>query len=100
MDEINLNYTNNFTSLLSKYSEVAIPVKSKIKSERAELISFFVENLKNKDGGKFPVRTIVFKLSHVPTSDLHYIKSVFNDNLKRGGLEKASKCFFWSLKAK
>lgn len=98
MDEINLNYTNNFTSLLNKYSEVAIPVKKKIRSERAELISFFVENLKNKDGKKFPVRTIVFKLAHVPTKDLYFVKSCFVDNLKRKGLEKASKEFWWSLK--
>ena len=98
MENINLNYNNLFSSILKEYSEVSIPIKKKKSSERAELISFFVDNLKNKDGNKFPIRTIVFKLSHIPTKDLYYVQSIFNDNLKRGGLEKASKEFWWSLK--
>lgn len=99
MNEINLDYNNKFNSILSKYSEVSIPVKKKIRSERAELIEFFVEILRNKDNKKFPVRMIAFKLSHIPTQDLYFVKSVFEDNLKRGGLEKASKEFWWSLKS-
>jgi hypothetical protein len=101
MEEIDLNFKNDniFNNVLNKYSEVAIPLKKKVRSERAELIEFFVSSLRNKDGNKFPIRTIIFKLSHIPTKDLYYVKSVFEDNLQRGGLEKASKEFWWSLKA-
>lgn len=99
MDETNLNFNNKFNSILSNYAQVAIPLKKKIRSERAELVEFFIETLRNKDGNKFPVKTIIFKLSHIPTKDLYFVKSVFEDNLKRGGLEKASKEFWWSLKA-
>lgn len=98
MDNMNLNYNNLFSAIIKEYSELAIPIKKKKSSERSDLISFFVENLKNKDGKSFPVRTIVFKLSHIPTKDLYYVQSVFNDNLKRKGLEKASKEFWWSIK--
>jgi len=74
--------------------------KPKVISERAELLSYFVENLRNKDGKKFQPRVIAIKLSHIPTKDLYYIVSIFKDTLGRKGLDGASKEFWWSIKAK
>jgi len=102
MEEINLNFNkeNPFNQLLSQYSEVAIPMKEKIKSERAKLVSFFVENLKNKKGKSFPKSMIAIKLSHIPTKDLSYMISIFKDTTNRRGMEAANKEFWWSIKAK
>ena len=80
------------------FQNYKIPEKKK-GSERADVISFFVENLRNKDGKKFPARMIAIKLSHIPTKDLYYIKSVFQDTSNRKGIESANKEFWWSLKS-
>ena len=70
----------------------------KSSSERAELIKFFIDNLRDKNDKQFSARMIAVKLSHIKTQDLYFVKSVFNDNLKRKGLDGASKEFWWSLK--
>ena len=71
----------------------------KIKSERAELIKFFVDNLRNKKDEKFPAKMIAIKLSHIPTKDLYYMISVFKDKVNRDGLQSANKWFWWSIKS-
>lgn len=67
-------------------------------SERAELISFFVDTLRNKNNKKFPARMIAIKLSHLSMEDLRHTISIFKDNLNRKGLNGASKEFWWSIK--
>ena len=67
-------------------------------SERADLVKFFVDNLRDKNNKPFKVGFIVQKLSHLKTPDLYYVKSVFRDNLMRKGLDGASKELWWSLK--
>lgn len=69
------------------------------KSERSELIKFFVTTLKNKNGKPFGAKMIAIKLSHIPTKDLYYMISVFKDAHNRKGLDYAQKWFWWSLKA-
>jgi hypothetical protein len=74
--------------------------KPKTKSQRAELVKFFIDNLRDKNDKPFRTGFIVQKLSHIKTPDLYYVKSIFRDNLMRKGLDGASKEFWWSLKAK
>ena len=78
---------------------IRIPDKKKT-SERAELISFFVENLRNKQNKKFPARMIAVKLSHLSLEDLRYFISVFKDIQNRKNNEAAQRFFWWSLKCK
>lgn len=70
------------------------PSKSKVKSERAELIKFFVDRLVNKDGKPYPARLIAVKLAHIPTKDLYYLQSTCNKAKSFGA------CFWWSIKVK
>jgi len=99
MENINDYKKNIFDSILDKYSEAAISEKQRIKSERAEFVSFFVENLKNKEGKHFPKSMIAIKLSHIPTKDLSYMISIFKDTTNRRGIDAANKEFWWSIKA-
>lgn len=68
--------------------------KPKVKSERAELVKFFVDRLLNKDGKPFPARFIAFKLAHIPTKDLYYLQSTCNKAKSFGA------CFWGSIKVK
>lgn len=98
MDDIDLNFNNKFNSLVSNYSQVAIPTKKKIRSERSELVKFFLDNLRDKNNKPFKVGFIVQKLSHIKTPDLYFVKSVFRDTLMRKGLDSASREFWWSIR--
>ena len=80
--------------------ELKVEKPSKVKSERAELLKFFLDNLRDKNNKPFRAGHIATKLSHIKTPDLYYIKSVFRDTLFRKGLDGASKEFWWSLKVK
>lgn len=83
-----------------EYKTLELPVK-KSRSERAELIQFFVDRLRNKDGKPFSARLIAVKLSHLKDlQDLYYFKSVCEDTLNRKGLADMQKFFWWSIKAK
>lgn len=80
-------------------SFLKLPIK-KTKSERAELVNFFLDNLRDKKGNKFNSRHIAVKLSHLNLKDLYYFVSVFKDIQHRKGDESAQKYFWWSLKSK
>ena len=67
-------------------------------SERAELLSFFVSELRDKKGKPFSARMIAVKLSHLSVVDLLYMKSVFKDIQRRRGNGAAAKWFWWSIK--
>lgn len=69
-------------------------------SERAELIKFFVENLYNKQGENFTAKRIAIALSHIPTKDLYFMKSVAGDIKSRSGIATMNKWFWWSIKSK
>ena len=71
----------------------------KKRSERAELVKFFMENLLDKKGKHFPVKRIAFKLSHLSLNDLYFFKSVCQDILNRKGSESMNKYFWYSLRA-
>ena len=75
-----------------------MPSTKKINSERAELIKFFVDNLKQKNGKPFPARGIAVKLSHLKMEDLYYFKSVCADLQKCKGQVAFQKYFWWSIK--
>lgn len=74
--------------------------KPKALSERSELLSLFLEEInKERKGTKYqPVtpKFLAIKLSHIPTKDLYYLKSICLDSKNRTG--SFSKCFFGSLK--
>lgn len=72
--------------------------KSKATSERATLIEFFHQNVKNKKGKRYPVSFIGMKLSHLSLADLYYMKSTALDYEHRGG--EIGKYFWGALKAK
>lgn len=66
--------------------------RPKVNSERADLIKFFVERLRDKKGKKYLPRFIGYKVAHLEVKDLYYLKSVCekSDNL--------GKTFWGSLK--
>jgi len=79
---------------------LASKVAPKKTSERAELIKFWVDNVLNKKGKKYPPARIAMLLSHLTINDLYYFKSVCNDVMNRSGQVSFQKFFWWSIKAK
>lgn len=82
---------------IEKYQE------KKINSERASIISEFVEEInKERIGTKFKKiqpRAVAIKLGHIKNKqDLYYFLSTCKDYKKRNG--SFSKCFFGALKVK
>lgn len=73
--------------------------KSKVRSERANLIKFFIENVLDRKGNQYKPSFIAMRLSHIPTKDLYYSVSIYKDTLQRRGREAADKEFWWSIKA-
>ena len=78
--------------------ELPLNLPKKSRSERAELIQYFVDRLRNKDNKPFSARMIAIKLSHLSLEDLYYLKSTFQDTYNRKGIESAQKYFWWSIK--
>jgi len=72
----------------------------KSRSERADLIKFFVDNLWNKNNKNYPAKRIAIALAHVPTQDIYFMISVAKDIMARRGVEAMNKWFWWSLKCK
>ncbi len=95
-----LNRDTFLAKFNSSNSEILLqgPKEKKSTSERAELVKFFVSNLKNKKGGFFPPKRIAIALSHIPTKDLYFMQSVMKDIINRSGAESAQKWFWWSLR--
>ena len=79
--------------------ELPLNLPKRSRSERAELIQYFVDRLRNKNGEPFEAKTIAIKLSHLKDiQDLYYLKSTFQDTYNRKGIESAQKYFWWSIK--
>ena len=70
------------------------------KSERADLLKFFIENIPDKNGNKYKPQFLAVKLSHLSKSDLYYFISVCKDILSRKGQVSMQKYFWWSIKSK
>lgn len=84
-------------SNLSERTDVLRSLCEEVNKERSQT-KFYV-----KDGKKIKVRplTVVelnFRLSHIPTKDLYYLKSICLDSKNRG--QSFSKCLFGSIKVK
>jgi len=72
---------------------------NKILSERAELIKFFHERLRNKKGRPFTTKLIAIKLGDIKdVRDLQFLKSKCLDAENRG--YSFGRCFWGSIKAK
>ena len=92
---------NNILSVLKETEQnLLISRKSGSVSERAEVIKFFVDNLKGKTGKPFSARMIAVKLSHFKLGDLYYFMSVCKDIQKCKGQESFQKYFWWSIKSR
>lgn len=99
MESVAKLFEGEGSSLFQTYIE-ATRNEKKINSERAELISFFVDNLKDKKGEPFKAKMIAIKLSHLSVSDIRYMISIFKDIEHRKGNDAAAKWFWWSIKPK
>lgn len=69
------------------------------KTERGELLRFFVDNIKNKKGKSYGFPFLAMKLSHLNTQDLYYFVSTCKDRLTRQGQDTMQKYFWWSIKS-
>lgn len=76
------------------YLEKLTEKRSKVNSERSDLIKFFVERLRNKKGEKYLPRFIGYKLAHLSVSDLYYLKSICEKS------DNFGKVFWGSLRVK
>jgi hypothetical protein len=67
-------------------------------SERSELIGYFHKNVNADRGGRkpLPIRAIAVKLGGLKLPDLYYLKSICEDEQRRGG--SWSKTFWGALK--
>lgn len=81
---------------MKSISELVKILDKKKTSERAELLSFFVDNLRDKNNKKYRAAFIGMKLAHIPTKDLYYFRSCCQDRMNRG--ENWQKYFWYSLR--
>ena len=77
---------------------IKLPKEVKKCSERAELIKFFVDTLRNKNNKPFSARMIAIKLSHLKVNDLYNFISQCKDVRNRRGEIAMNKFFWFSLK--
>lgn len=82
----------------NKFTTPLFEINKDNKTERGELILFFVENIKNKKGNKYKFPFIAMKLAHLELKDLYYFVSSCKDRLQRSGQETMQKYFWWSIK--
>lgn len=75
-------------------SLLKIPIEKKRVSERSELIKFWVDNVKNKEGKGYKPAFIALKLSPYSLKDLYYMQSEAKDYENRGG---SIGKYFWAL---
>lgn len=78
---------------------IKIPDKKKT-SERAELLKFWVDNLRDIKGKPYKPARIGMLLAHLSIQDLYAFKSQCNDRLTRNGQETFQKYFWYAIKAK
>ena len=89
------------SSLYKRYMDsVRVPMNIKKISERAELLTFFIDNLKDKNNKPYKPARIGMLLAHIPTKDLYYFISTCKDTLNRRGQEAMQKYFWFSIKSK
>lgn len=84
-------------NLFKKYK----PKSSGRATERGELMKYFVDELNVSRRGKLRPLTIGRMgkvLQGLSVQDLYYMKSQFEDRLRRNGRDAASKHFWWSLR--
>lgn len=91
---------------LSDLLAIRQPEKRKAGSERSELIRYFHERARDKEGKPYRVSYIAMRLSHLSLFDLHAFRSDLEDRANRfdgrkarGELmpvEQKDKCFNWS----
>lgn len=53
-------------------------------NERADLIKYFHDRARNREGKQYPVAFIGMKLAHLDLNALYYMKSVLESETKRG----------------
>lgn len=80
--------------------KVLLPEIKKHASERGELLTFFHNQVVDKNGKPYRIAFIALKLSHLQINDLYFMKSIFVDTERRRGIEGARKEWWYSLKAK
>lgn len=69
---------------------------SKANSERASVIEWFVNSMRDKKGNKYKPSYIAFKVSHLNLQELYYMKSTAIAYQHNGG--EVGRYFFGSLK--
>lgn len=72
-----------------------LKIENKKTSERAELIKFWVDNVKNKEGRSFRPAFIASKLSIFSIKDLYFLQSQALSDEKQFGRNIGN--YFWSL---
>lgn len=75
------------------------PEKKKRTSERAELIRYFAEKARDRNGKPFKPSYIAYRLSHLTVSDLYTFRSMLEDRAKTQQGFNWNRAFFGMLKA-
>lgn len=76
-----------------------LPPQKKHASERGDLLTFFHNQVVDKNGKPYRIAFISMKLSHLQVNDLYFMKSIFVDTERRRGIEGARKEWWYSLKS-
>jgi len=74
------------------------PLKKSARSERAELIRFFAEQITDKKGDLYKPAFIAIRLSHYTVDQLYGLKSGFSDRLRREDTVAAQKWWWFTTK--
>lgn len=75
-----------------------LPKKQKHRTERGDLLTYFHQRIKNKQGKEYRMAFIASKLAHLELQDLYFLKSTCEDAQRRG--KPFGAIFWWSIKVK
>lgn len=91
-------HTDGYQTAQDLFGRVRIFKEAKPLDERATLVHYFHSNAYDKEGKRFDVSYIGYRLAHLKLNDLYYLKSVCEDSARRGF--NWNKTFFGSLKVR
>lgn len=96
MESVSNLFEGKQSALFKTHQEA---IKGEPRSRREELITFFVNNIRNQKKQKYSFVFMKMKVAHLSDFDLESFVSQYKDIEHRRNHDAASKYFWWALKA-
>lgn len=85
---------NSISEILKIEKSIEVLHNNDRRTERGELLVYFVDNLRDMKGKKYKISYIGMRLAHLSIKDLYYLQSICK------GSDNFGRTFFGSIKNK